>query len=52
MGDKGQREKWHFSRHYVAVTGRRIIILRIFIKKAQKTPSAEIRLARERLKEL
>jgi phage-related protein len=37
---------------YVAVTGRRIIILRIFIKKAQKTPSAEIRLARERLKEL
>ncbi len=37
---------------YVAVTGRRIVILRIFIKKTQKTPGAEIRLARERLKEL
>jgi phage-related protein len=37
---------------YVTVTGRRVVILRIFIKKSQKTPSAEIRLARERSKEL
>lgn len=37
---------------YVAVTGRRVVILRIFVKKTQKTPGAEIRLALERLKEL
>ncbi|HKK01993.1 MAG TPA: type II toxin-antitoxin system RelE/ParE family toxin [Desulfuromonadales bacterium] len=37
---------------YVAVTGRRVVILRVFVKKSQKTPTAEIRLARQRLKEL
>lgn len=37
---------------YVAATGRRVVILRIFVKKTQKTPSSEIRLARERFQEL
>ena len=37
---------------YVAITGRRVVILRIFIKKTQKTPRSEILLALERMKEL
>jgi phage-related protein len=37
---------------YVAVTGRRVVILSIFVKKAQKTPQAELELAMKRMKEL
>ena len=37
---------------YVAVTGRRVVILRIFVKKTQKTPQAEVDLALKRMKEL
>ena len=37
---------------YVTLTGRRVIIVRAFVKKSQKTPTSELRLARERLKEL
>lgn len=37
---------------YVATSGRRVVILRIFVKKTEKTPRAEILLALERMKEL
>ena len=37
---------------YVAVTGRRVIVLHVFEKKSQKTPAAALRLARERMKRL
>jgi Phage derived protein Gp49-like (DUF891) len=37
---------------YVAATGRRIVIRRVFRKKTQKTPRREIELARERAKEV
>ncbi|MCE2927813.1 MAG: type II toxin-antitoxin system RelE/ParE family toxin [Rickettsiales bacterium] len=37
---------------YVTVTGRRVVILRAFIKKTQKTPREEIELALRRMKEL
>jgi phage-related protein len=37
---------------YVTVTGRRVILLRAFVKKAQKTPARELQLAREREKEV
>ncbi len=37
---------------YVTVAGRRVVILRIFVKKTQQTPRAEILLALERMKEL
>jgi phage-related protein len=37
---------------YVAATGRRVVILRTFIKKTQKTPRAEIEIARKRLGEV
>jgi len=37
---------------YVAFTGRRVVILRIFVKKSQKTPKADLELAMKRMKEL
>ena len=33
---------------YVTATGRRVVVLRVFVKKTQKTPSREIALAMER----
>ena len=36
---------------YVAVKDRRIVVLRIFIKKTEKTPSQEIDLAKQRARE-
>jgi phage-related protein len=37
---------------YVTATGRRIVILRTFVKKTQKTPRREIELARRRAREV
>lgn len=37
---------------YVAVTGQRVIILHVFVKKTEKTPRRALALARERLKEV
>ena len=37
---------------YVAVVGRKVVILRVFVKKTQKTPSGEIILALSRMKEI
>ena len=37
---------------YVAVVGRRVIVLRVFVKKTQKTPPGEINLALSRMKEI
>ncbi|MGN1038978.1 MAG: type II toxin-antitoxin system RelE/ParE family toxin [Mailhella sp.] len=37
---------------YVAVSGRRIVIVRCFIKKTQKTPDSEIKLALQRAREI
>ena len=37
---------------YVTATGRRVVIVRIFIKKSQKTPQRELELARRRAKEV
>jgi len=37
---------------YVTATGRRVVILRAFIKKTQKTPPRELELARQRAKEV
>ena len=37
---------------FCTVIGREVVILHSFIKKSQKTPLREIRLARKRLKEL
>jgi phage-related protein len=36
---------------YIAVVGKRVVVLRAFIKKTRKTPRAEIDLALERAKE-
>lgn len=37
---------------YVTATGRRMIILRVFIKKSQKTPPNELAIARQRAKDV
>ena len=37
---------------YVTALGRRMVILRVFIKKTQKTPMRELKLARERAEEV
>ena len=37
---------------YIGQTGKRVVILRVFIKKTQKTPPKEIKLARDRAKPL
>jgi phage-related protein len=37
---------------YVAASGRRVVILRTFVKKTQKTPRREIELARRRATEV
>jgi len=35
---------------YVAMTGRRVVILHVFVKKAQKTPQNALEIAEQRLK--
>lgn len=37
---------------YVAASGRRVVVVRVFIKKTQKTPQREIRLALKRAEEV
>jgi len=37
---------------YVTASGRRVVVVRVFIKKTQKTPPREIELARQRAKEI
>ena len=37
---------------YVAVTGKKVVVVRVFVKKTQKTPRREINLALERAKEI
>lgn len=37
---------------YVAASGQRVVVVRVFIKKTQKTPPREIRLALERAKDV
>jgi len=34
---------------YVTLTGRRVVFLRAFVKKSQKTPASELSVARKRL---
>jgi phage-related protein len=37
---------------YVTASGQRVVILRAFVKKSQKTPRSEIDLAKQRAKEV
>lgn len=37
---------------YVTAGGRRLIVLRVFVKKTQKTPARELEIARERAREI
>jgi phage-related protein len=37
---------------YMTASGRRVVVLRVFIKKTQKTPLRELEIARERAREV
>lgn len=37
---------------YVTASGKRVVIVRVFVKKTQRTPRHELELARERAKEV
>lgn len=37
---------------YVTVTGRKVVVLHVFVKKSQKTPSRALEIARQRMKEV
>jgi len=37
---------------YITATGKRVVIVRLFVKKTQKTPAHELELARQRAKEV
>ena len=37
---------------YVTAIGRRVVVVRVFVKKTQKTPNREIELALQRAKEV
>jgi phage-related protein len=37
---------------YVTAAGQLVVIVRVFVKKTQKTPASELRLARQRAKEI
>ena len=37
---------------YVTATGRRVVVVRVFIKKTQKTPRKELKIAMKRAKEV
>ena len=44
---------WGIARAlYVTAAGRRVVVLRAFIKRTQKTPRAEIELALRRAKDI
>jgi len=37
---------------YVTASGRRVVVVRVFIKKTQRTPERELKIARQRAKEI
>ena len=37
---------------YVTAAGRRVVVVRVFVKKTQRTPLRELEIARQRAKEL
>lgn len=37
---------------YLTASGRRVVVVRVFIKKTQKTPQRELDIARQRAKEV
>jgi phage-related protein len=37
---------------YVTAFARRVVVLRVFVKKSEKTPAGELQIARDRLREV
>ena len=52
-GRCGSRAKTGIARAiYVTARGQRVVVVRVFVKKTQKTPRREIKLALQRAKEV
>ena len=51
MGAADHRERRIARAIYVTASEQRVVIVRIFVKKTQKTPVRELELARQRAKE-
>ena len=52
MGDANERQDGISRALYVNAPGRRVVVVRVYIKKSEKTPNREIRLALDRAKEV
>jgi phage-related protein len=53
LGNAHEGAGWHFTAFYVtAAVGKRVVVVRAFVRKTQKTPSREIELALKRAKEI
>jgi ribosome-binding protein aMBF1 (putative translation factor) len=47
VGDASERQRRNISAIYVTAKGRRVVVVRVFVKKARTTPRREINLALE-----
>jgi phage-related protein len=52
VGDAYERQGRHSRAIYLTARGRRVVVVRAFVEKTQKTPRREIDLALERAKEV
>ena len=52
VGNADERPRWYIAALYVTAHKERIVVVRVFVKKTQKTPSREIQLALKRAKEV
>ena len=43
---------WRNGKQWVVQLGRRVVVVRVFVKKTQKIPRSEIELARKRAEEV
>lgn len=50
MGNADEGPQWNFAGAVCAAVGKRVVIVRVFVKKTEKTPRREIDLALSRAK--
>ena len=52
MGIEIKGQGRHQRALYVTAVGKRVVVVRVFVKKTQKTPAREMKLALKRAKEI
>jgi len=52
VGDEDEGQGWDLSGPLVTTVGKRVVVVRAFIKKTRKTPNREIEMALKRAKEI